>query len=67
MKAPRSPPFLLSRKYKAKYELELKNGIFSPKLFWPTLRKKNVLVRGSSDREKLLKFEVLKAKNLKTF
>ena len=31
----------------------LKNGILLPKLFWPTVRKKC-----SSDREKLLKFEV---------
>ena len=30
----------------------LYNGILLPKLFWPTVRKKN-----SSDREKLLKFE----------
>ena len=29
-----------------------KNGIFLPKLFWPTVRKKC-----SCDREKLLKFE----------
>ena len=30
-----------------------RNGILLPKLFWPTVRKKNVL----SDRENLLKFE----------
>ena len=30
-----------------------KNGILLPKLFWPTVRKKC-----SSDREKLLKFEI---------
>jgi hypothetical protein len=30
----------------------IKNGIFLPKLFWPTVRKKF-----PSDQEKLLKFE----------
>ena len=32
--------------------LLIRNGILLPKLFWPTVRKKN-----SSDQEKLLKFE----------
>ena len=32
---------------------ECRNGILLPKLFWPTVRKKC-----SSDKEKLLKFEV---------
>ena len=32
--------------------MERINGILLPKLFWPTVRKKN-----SGDREKLLKFE----------
>ena len=46
-------PMLELKKLENKnFYISIINGILSPKLFWPTVRKKN-----SSDREKLLKFE----------
>ena len=42
---------LLTMQYTVMCKID-SNGILLPKLFWPTVRK-----NGSSDREKLLKFE----------
>ena len=44
--------FLADHSIVHKKILHMRNGILSPKKFWPTVRKNY-----SSDREKLLKFE----------